>query len=296
MLTKTRKMFPPQKTKTDRPGSLFSVFVFVFLSVFFNMCLCFLHAFLHAVLRAFLRGFFWRGSFLRSFFCILFFFSCICVHFARVCVHLCWRVFSRVYSRVCLAVPFLCFLYVFFCAFFVLFCAFFVLFFLIKNPKCTQFQFYFCSIFFFFFFYHSFQTTATPPILPLPISNRYHSHRTDLLFRTPPLPPNHCHSPSHCLQPRRCRHLDPPPGRAFRRDPARAAHPRCAAGPPGRDGRAGQGRWGRRVHGRPGGLWAGVRCRYSDAVGHCAHFEWRMAVIRQLFERVWLWFERVWSC
>jgi hypothetical protein len=36
------------------------------------------------------------------------------------------------------------------------------------------------------------------PILPLPISNRYHSNRPDLLFPTTPLPPCHCHSSSHC--------------------------------------------------------------------------------------------------
>jgi hypothetical protein len=47
------------------------------------------------------------------------------------------------------------------------------------------------------FFPIVFQSLPTPPMLPLPRSIWYHSHRTDPLFRLLPLPPNHCHSPSH---------------------------------------------------------------------------------------------------
>jgi hypothetical protein len=46
------------------------------------------------------------------------------------------------------------------------------------------------------------QTFTTQPILPLPHSNYHHSNRLDLLFPTVPLPPGHCHSLSHCHQPK----------------------------------------------------------------------------------------------
>jgi hypothetical protein len=47
----------------------------------------------------------------------------------------------------------------------------------------------------FLFFLLFFRPTATLPILPLPLSNRYHSNRPDVLFPTVPTAPCHCHPP-----------------------------------------------------------------------------------------------------
>jgi hypothetical protein len=50
---------------------------------------------------------------------------------------------------------------------------------------------------FLFFTLPHIQPSVSPSILPLPRSIYYHSNRIDLLFRTTPLPPIHCHPPCH---------------------------------------------------------------------------------------------------
>jgi hypothetical protein len=57
------------------------------------------------------------------------------------------------------------------------------------------------------FFLIIFQSTTTRPILPLPLSNLYHSNRLDLPYRSVLLPPNHCHSLRHATPPNIQRHI-----------------------------------------------------------------------------------------
>jgi hypothetical protein len=49
-----------------------------------------------------------------------------------------------------------------------------------------------------FFFYRLLNTGISWSILTLMWSNPYHSNRFELTNRLVPLPPCHCHSPSHC--------------------------------------------------------------------------------------------------
>jgi hypothetical protein len=65
--------------------------------------------------------------------------------------------------------------------------------------SCGDTRLIFFFVFFSFFFFFLFKQThkLSRSILPLPRSFLHHSHRADLLFRTTPLPPRHCHSSSH---------------------------------------------------------------------------------------------------
>jgi hypothetical protein len=67
------------------------------------------------------------------------------------------------------------------------------------HPTATQTIIFFSlSLSIFSQFLLNFQSIASPPILPLPPSNLYHSTRLDLLYPTVPQSFNHCHSPCHC--------------------------------------------------------------------------------------------------